>query len=562
MDVLRGRRRGRVRPSIDDSCDDRFAARAEDGFTIVETMVAMGIIFTVLVGLLASLNTGIRGVLTGRQRTGGTAVAREVVEAARATPYDRLGHDLAGDATLSTDPDVAGPGPNWTYQPEGLAAEPLAGAAAPAYPEHEWSLVRDGSTFTVRVYVTSVAVAVGEDHKRLSVQVDWAGEQYDDAAIANEVRLSTLVSRSGVASGDEVDGVVDVDAGSVGITGMLAGTDLSRAEMYLPYSHSEAAGHLVSETRGYAGSARSELALLSGSASGCSPSGLTVVCEGVTAETATDNDGGTVLPVQEVEGPTPASGGTVSSGSALSLVTGSGGSVTSSSSAESCTACAPPVGDGDLLVYGDDLAQGPASMSAGFTAGSLSGDLVKVGNGGSARATVDSDPATTSQRMTATGRLVVPQIELVTLSAGPVGFTSGVQVSAVDASAQAQAGPAAAAPTVTGNAVSVTVYDTGALGVPTYRTVSITPGTASTHTASVSFLAGLATVTLDTTIASGAQSLSSQSSGGVVVSSSAGLSNWFIVTTRLRIVEAGVTVADLTIELDYGRLTAQTEYVA
>lgn len=553
-------------------------ARDQSGFSLVETMVALGLVFTVLVGLLGSLNTGVRGLLTGRQRTGAVAVAKEVVEQARGAAYERLGHNLADDTTLATDTSLTGPSPNWKYQPQGVAApEPLVGAVNPTYPAHQWSVTRDGATYTIRAYVTAVDVVTGDDHKRLTVAVAWSQTQYG-SVVSNEVRLSSFVSRFGVSSGSEVGGAVDVDSGSVVVTGTLSGIALSRGEMFFPYVHGDGQGELVTEARGFAGSARSELVLTSGTASGCGTSGTTATCDGIKAETVVDNDAGTAFPLHDAKGPLSGTAGTLSAGTPLQLTLGSTTGVTSKGSAQSCTTCSPAVGDGDGLVYGDDVANGAASMGVPFVSGVVSGSLVSVGAPGSATATTDSDAVAADQRITATGRLTFPQVDLVTLGLtaaddddggllAPVGFTAGVRVGAVDVTAQAQAGPTALAPSASGGAVQVTVYDT-VLGVPAYRTVTITPGSGTSDAASVTFnvvdpvLGTTAAVTLDTTITAGTKSTSSQSSGGAITSASASLTNWFVVQTRLRVVQAGSTLADLTIELDYGRLVATAKYEA
>ena len=41
----------------------------EAGFTIVESLIALGLVFSVMVGLLATVNIGVRGIVTGRQRS-------------------------------------------------------------------------------------------------------------------------------------------------------------------------------------------------------------------------------------------------------------------------------------------------------------------------------------------------------------------------------------------------------------------------------------------------------------------------------------------------------------
>lgn len=540
--------------------------QGEEGFTIVETMVALGVIFAVLTGLLASLNTGVRGLLTGRQRTGAVAMAKEVVETARAAGYDDLGHDLAGDATLAPDPRITGTAPDYEYQPEGVSTpEPLVGAVDPTYPVHEWDDPRDGTTYTVRVYVTRVTASVGNDHKRLTVAVSWDRAQYDAGTVSNEVVVSTFVSPFGVVSASRVSGLVDVDSGAVTVTGTLSGVDLSTATMFFPLVHADVAGNLVSEAHGYAGSSRSELVLASGTPTGCDVNGSTASCDGVKAETVADNDGGTAPPLQDAEGPLSSAGGTTSAGTPLSLSLGATGSVISKSSAQSCTSCTPSVGDGDGLLYADDTASGPATMDAGFDSGLVEGSLAGVDSAGSSTATVDADAVAGDRKVASTGRLVVDAVDLVTLSPAPSGYTSAVSIGAVDVTATAQAGPTAGTPSVSGSAVSVQVYDTGANGEPGYRMFTVTPGEESEEEAGVTFEVGggadpVAQVTLETTVRSGEASTDSTSSGGVVTDAEADLSNWFVVTVRLLVVEAGVTVADLTVELDYGRIVARAGY--
>ena len=52
----------------------------ERGFTIVESMVAMGVVFTVLMGLIGTVGAGVKGVVLSRQRLGATSIANEVLE--------------------------------------------------------------------------------------------------------------------------------------------------------------------------------------------------------------------------------------------------------------------------------------------------------------------------------------------------------------------------------------------------------------------------------------------------------------------------------------------------
>lgn len=588
----------RARPRRRDGrFDRRAAARAseEAGFSLIETTVALGLVFTVMIGLLASLSTGIRGLTTGRQRTVGVSLAKEVVERARAADYDEVGHDY-NDPTLATDPAVTVDAEGtYYYEPGGAdGPEPLVSSGVDAiYGIHEWRETRDGVDLTVRVYVTEVSPTVGDDHKRVTIDVSWADPAYATGSVPNAVVVSTFVSPfdasvSGSGSGtggsggddggggggytDEAYGVVDVDSGVVGITGTLDGLDLSRAQLFLPAVHGDTSSDLVAETHGHAGSARSSVELNSGSASGCGTSGGVVECDGVKADTVADNDAGTdpEPAARHVDGPKGDLGSTITAGSPLSVSLGATGSVVSRSAAVSCATCSdpPPVGDSDGFPYADDHADGPGSMAAGFEAGILSGNLVGSDAAGWAAATIDQDPVTGGSLVTSVGNLVVPEVDLVTLSLAPMGFTSAVNVSGVDVTATAEAGPTASTPSVTGSTITVSMYETDLLGVGSYTSTSFNPGDTVAETATATFdvldsVLGITnTVTLETTVSAGSANTSHQTDGSsTITEAEANLTNWFTVQVRLVIEELGTTVADLTVELDYGRVVASAEVV-
>lgn len=551
-------------------CADARRGRArlaeEGGFSLIETTIALGLILAVLMGLLASLNTGVAGLLTGRHRTGGVALAKEIVEEVRSTRYEDVGHDLSDDDTLATDPALGGTAPNYEYQPEGVAApETLVGVATPWRPEHTFPAPRDGTDYTVRFYITNVEQAVGKDHKRLTVAVSWDQAQYDPEVVENEVRVSTFVSPFGVSSGSEVSGAVDVDAGAVNVTGTLSGISLDQAEIIFPYAHADAAADLMTEARGFSGSSRSSLEVSAGTASGCGESGSEVTCSGTKIETEADSDGHGGTCLQDAAGPVSDSGGTLTAGSVFDVVLGSTSGVVSKSSAASGSSCAVVVGDGDGLLYGENDAPGAGSAAIGFAASFLDGNLVDIDSAGAANATLDSDAVSPDQKVSAQGRLTAPEIDLITLSPAPTGYTSAVNITGFDAAVGTEAGPTAAEPSVSGDQITVTYYDTDSFGFPTYRTVSFVPGDSLSRTGSVSFDVTLPpdvmTVTLDTTITVASPSISPPG-GSPITAASAELTNWFVVTTRVQVVELGNTVADLTVDLDYGRIAATVEYTA
>jgi hypothetical protein len=147
---------------------------------------------------------------------------------------------------------------------------------------------------------------------------------------------------------------------------------------------------------------------------------------------------------------------------------------------------------------------------------------------------------------------------MVRLTGAPAGFNGMVRVAANSVTATASAGPSAPAPTLTGSTFNVQMYSTS--GAPGYATVPITPGTASSQSTSASFNIGQATVQLDATVVSRAGSTASTLAGGVRSHGEASLTNWLTVTIRLQITEPGSPLADLTVEFDYGRVSAEADY--
>jgi hypothetical protein len=302
--------------------------------------------------------------------------------------------------------------------------------------------------------------------------------------------------------------------------------------------------------------------LRSGTPTGCTQSGLTADCEGSKAETVADNDGGTAPPENDSQGPTTDFGGTVSGGAALSTALGTG-TATSQSTARSCFSCfGPDIGDDDLYPYHTSSATGPSSPDASFGAGSVSGNLLAYSGSACASncalTTVDADKVGGNPRITSTASTSAPALDLVKLTSAPVGFNGMVRVAANTVTATAAAGPSAPAPTLAGSAFNVQMYRTSP--VPGYVTVPVTPGTATSQSTSAGFNIGLASIQLDTTVVSRAGSTASTLAAGVRSHGEASLTNWLTVTIRLQIMLLGSPLADLTVEFDYGRVSAAADY--
>ncbi len=554
----------------------RRSLQAESGFTIVESLIALGLVFGVVVGLLATVNIGIRGLLTGRQRSVALSIANEVIETARSRSYSDVGHDLDSDPTLATDTAISGAVPNLLYaNPAPAPAEALvgsvvdAGAAAgatanPLFPfsPHRWPTLREATTYTTSVYVTRVVPTLGDPYRRLTVTVTWDRTLDAASAIPATVRLSSFLFNAIQPPDPLFVGLAEADAGTVTVVNRSSGGDLSDARVWLPYAHGEIDSRFVRRATGFAGTARSVTNLRSGSVSGCTVSngGLTAECAGVKAETGSDNDAATAPPDHNPLGPIADPGGTLTAGAMPTSALGAG-TARSLSTARSCWSCyGAGVDDDDRLPYQWAEATGPAALSMPFAAGSATGSLVTADTncGTCSAVTLDRDDLGGTQLATRAA-VAHPAIDVVTLAGAPAGYDGMVRVGPTTVSTSATSGPAALPPSFTAEAVVVQVYDTATAG---YRTVAITPGTPSETTSHAEVLAGGALVVMDATIRSGpAVTLSTPiPSGGALTEAQASLSNWLTIEVHLVITDAGLPAADLDVTLDYGRVTARATY--
>ena len=171
----------------------------DDGFTIVEVIVAMVIIAGVMATALAFLVSGLQTVVQGRQRQVATALATEALERVRALPYDTITVSSTGATPDSTaifavpasgtyefDADLAGhdiPGLSGT---EPLILNAVSGRTR--------DVTEDNVTYRVHTYVTKTAT---EEFNLTAVVV------YDSAVSRGEritVQRSVVFSPAGCLS--------------------------------------------------------------------------------------------------------------------------------------------------------------------------------------------------------------------------------------------------------------------------------------------------------------------------------------------------------------------------
>src|SRR5436309_1905019 len=94
----------------------RLASTSEDGFTVIELIMATGLMTVAIVAMLYTTIAGFRGIQVARGRQAANGVANQALEQVRALSYDTLSNGLSdSDSTINSDTAISRSGSVWTY---------------------------------------------------------------------------------------------------------------------------------------------------------------------------------------------------------------------------------------------------------------------------------------------------------------------------------------------------------------------------------------------------------------------------------------------------------------
>jgi prepilin-type N-terminal cleavage/methylation domain-containing protein len=370
----------------------------ERGFTLIETIIAITVIFSALLALAYTATIGFGYESLARQKLTATGIADQIMEQVRGLAWDRItaGHlstDLTGDTNLVTG---CGGDPAGIYRYLSCTAGALPGSgekvvaqAQPCpvnspdcvYPlvRHSGQITQNNMAYTWKTYDTNncptstSAGCTATTPYRLTVTVTWTGGRTAPNKI---VQVQSLFwSPGGCRSTDTHPfaapcqpffyGVANLPRGSVNITGSISQTSFSSGDLFTSGVQSSVQQEQLSQVQG--GFTQSGVRLVDDS--GTQTAGGTIA-----ATSAADTDPGTASTTYSAvrcgDVGYPCSGGSVSTGSANSMTLVAPSSETaesdSTTSAGGTNVCPPPsdTAQADQKACGGSRIQQGGALSA------------------------------------------------------------------------------------------------------------------------------------------------------------------------------------------------------
>ena len=217
----------------------RQRSGGEDGFTLVEVMVASGILFVTLTALAYTSTVAFADIGLARQRQAAIGLANQALEQVRALPYDVVTRGLSNSDLAVPDPNIVASGGEYRFGGERIPHANFTGSVRPLVPHRSTTTVGTTS-YTVGVYPTHYGDDPASGVYRVTVLVDWTKPVRQ--GVSTRVRSSTLIHSPAGASGTApfptprqpfFYATAAAHPGSVDVTGTLGALTLERAALLL-----------------------------------------------------------------------------------------------------------------------------------------------------------------------------------------------------------------------------------------------------------------------------------------------------------------------------------------
>jgi prepilin-type N-terminal cleavage/methylation domain-containing protein len=253
----------------------RLRLASEGGFTLIELMVAIGIILVALLAMAYVATIGFSDIALARQRQSANGLANQAVEQVRALPFDTLkaglaNSDVGADANITVNTCGVPPPTLYCYGGERIPTGNNA-AVVPLVP-HQRNITVGPTTYTVSTYVTYLNNDVNSNAFRITVLVDWTNPARQ--GVSTQVQTQT-VAFSGEGCLSEAThpfagpcqpffyGNASASEGRVEVTGEVADIEFESARVLTPSESSNLQVEQISSTQGITESSGATMKLLS-----------------------------------------------------------------------------------------------------------------------------------------------------------------------------------------------------------------------------------------------------------------------------------------------------------
>jgi len=161
----------------------RTRLHSEDGFTIVEVIVAMIVLLIGMLGVLSLLTGALRTTAVNNQRVGATNVARELVETARGLDFDDLTSGLVATRLQARG---LGSGSPWTITRRGVSFTVVTTTCTFDDPADGYAPTAPANACNANA---TGADSNGDDFRRTTFTVSWK----DPRGVTKNATQSTLI---------------------------------------------------------------------------------------------------------------------------------------------------------------------------------------------------------------------------------------------------------------------------------------------------------------------------------------------------------------------------------
>jgi hypothetical protein len=564
----------------------RRAHSDERGVTLLETIIAVTVVFGSLLMLAYTATIGFTYTGLARDRQSATGVANQIMEQVRGLATDRFVKGLSS-SDLAGDPNIVPCGTDlWGFKTcsDLIVHTPGLTPSVPLVPHRGTVSAGFPTAFDWAVYVTNNDPAT--EPYLVTVIVSWTG---GTSAGAHYVQSQSAVfdpkgcldkTVHPFAGPCQPIFITDAtrDSGRITISGTVSGLGtFNSAALVLAGARSEITSEQVSVVQGTASQPGAELVLSSGT--------QTVGLSG--ASTSADGNPTTASDTYSSSTLSPATGASrtvTSGGTSLTVSNGAGGDLGSTVSATSTDAMTAPcplvLSENDHQPCGAASVQQASTLSATMV---LNGLATLLNNVTLARVLPEATASTTNtnfqeqagadglQRPTVSRRVgTVNLLNLPSAMTPPVGFTYVALLTNYSDTAMAEVGTNTSAPSASINAGGLLSYWEGGgncnTGAGAYVTVPVpsTPTTYTTHLCKTQKFTGKdVTVTIDGTITAGGVSTKQTVSGSTRTSAQAIVKSPLkaFLTYTIDIQGSGTPVS-LTLDVDLGQIVASGTYTA